>query len=166
MFGSSPRHFEPGSGPVGDELLRDNLPASSKYGRSSKEANVGVKFLSEEWAKAVTEALNSNDQFKQAAGSHSAKIQNVVSTPDGESKYYFRLQDGAAEVALGEIDDPEAVISQDYDTAVALMKNELSATAAYMSGRIRINGDLMRLMQLQGVIGTLPQAIKDIDVEY
>jgi putative sterol carrier protein len=127
---------------------------------------VGVKFLSDEWAAAVTDALNSNDQFKQAAGSHSARIQNVVSAPDGEIKYFFQIQDGKAEVSLGEIDSAEATISQDYDTAAALMKNELSATAAYMSGRIRINGDLMRLMQLQGVIGTLPQAIKDIDVEY
>jgi putative sterol carrier protein len=127
---------------------------------------VGVKFLSDEWATAVTDALNSNEQFKQAAGSHTAKIQNVVSTPDGETKYYFQLQDGKAEVSLGEIDGPEATITQDYETAAALMRNELSATAAYMSGRIRINGDLMRLMQLQGVIGTLPQAVKDIDVEY
>lgn len=127
---------------------------------------MGVKFLSDEWAAAVTDALNSNEQFKQAAGSHAAKIQNVVTTPDGEAKYYFLLQDGKAEVSVGEIDGPEAVISQDYDTAVALMKNELSATAAYMSGRIRINGDLMRLMQLQGVIGTLPAATKDVDIEY
>lgn len=127
---------------------------------------MGVKFLSEEWATAVTDALNSNEQFKQSAGTHTAKIQNVVSTPDGETKYYFLLQDGKADVSLGEIDGPEATITQDYDTAAALMRNELSATAAYMSGRIRISGDLMRLMQLQGVIGTVPQAIKDIDVEY
>lgn len=127
---------------------------------------MGVKFLSDEWAKSVTEALNSNEQFKQAAGSHSARIQNVVSTPDGEVKYYFVLEGGQADVSLGEIDNSDATISQDYETAAALMKNELSATAAYMSGRIRIAGDLMRLMQLQGVIGSLPQAVQGIDVEY
>jgi putative sterol carrier protein len=127
---------------------------------------VGVKFLSAEWASAVTDALNSNEQFKQAAGSHTAKVQFVATTPEGEVKYYFQLQDGKAEVSLGEIDGQEAVISQDYDTAAVIMKGELSATAAYMSGRIRINGDLMRLMQLQGVIGTLPAATKDIDIEY
>jgi putative sterol carrier protein len=127
---------------------------------------VGVKFLSDEWATAVTDALNSNEQFKQAAGSHTAKIQFVATAPEGEIKYNFGLQDGKADVSLGEIDSPEAVISQDYDTAAALMKGELSATAAYMSGRIRINGDLMRLMQLQGVIGALPAATKDIDIEY
>jgi putative sterol carrier protein len=127
---------------------------------------VGVKFLSQEWATAVTDALNSNDQFKQAAGSNTAKVQFVASAPEGEVKYYFQLQDGKAEVSLGEIDGAEATISQDYDTAAALMKGELSATAAYMSGKIRINGDLMRLMQLQGVIAALPGATKDIEIEY
>lgn len=127
---------------------------------------MGVKFLSEEWAKAVTDALNSNEQFKQAAGSHSARIQNVVNAPDGEVNYYFVMDNGQADVSLGEVDNPDATISQDYETAVALMKSELSATAAYMSGRIRIGGDLMKLMQLQGVIGALPQAIQGIDVEY
>jgi putative sterol carrier protein len=127
---------------------------------------MAVKFLSDQWAKEVTEALNTSEQFKQAAGSHKARIQNVVSTPDGEVKYYFVLEDGQAQVSLGEIDDADATITQDYDTATQLMKNELSATAAYMSGRIRIAGELMKLMQLQGVIGALPAAIKDIDVEY
>jgi putative sterol carrier protein len=49
---------------------------------------------------------------------------------------------------------------------VAVSKNELSPTAAYMSGKLRVNGDLMKLMQLQGVLGQLPTALKDMDVEY
>jgi putative sterol carrier protein len=125
-----------------------------------------MKFLSEEWARAVTDALNDNDAFRSAAGSQQTTIQNVVNAPDGEIRYYFRLADGRAEVALGEAESPEATISQDYDTAVALSKNETSATAAYMSGKIKISGDLMKLMQLQGIFSTLPAALKDLDVEY
>lgn len=127
---------------------------------------MAVKFLSEEWASAVTEALNNNDAFKQAAGSQTVKLQQVVTTPEGETKYYFKLEGGQAQVALGDLDDAEATISQDYDTAVALSKNELTGTAAYMSGKIKIQGDLMRLMQLQGLLNTLPQAVAGLDVEY
>jgi putative sterol carrier protein len=126
---------------------------------------VAVKFLSEEWAKAVTEALNSNEAFKQQAQGKTVKIQQVVTTPE-ETKYYFKLDDGTAEVAVGEIPDAEATLTQDYDTAVALAKNELNATAAYMSGKLKIQGDLMKLMQLQGLFNTLPQAVKDLDTEY
>jgi putative sterol carrier protein len=132
-----------------------------------KEETMGVKFLSEEWMQAVQDALNSNDTFKSAAGSQSAKIQQVVTTPEGEKRYWFKLDGGQA--ALGAGDSPDAVdatITQDYDTAVALSKNELSGTAAYMSGKLRVSGDLMKLMQLQGALGQMPAALKDLDVEY
>ena len=39
---------------------------------------MAVKFLSEEWAQAMTEALNSSDDFKSAAASQQAKLQQVV----------------------------------------------------------------------------------------
>jgi hypothetical protein len=35
-----------------------------------------------------------------------------------------------------------------------------------MSGKLKIQGDLMKLMQLQGLFNTLPQAVKSVDVEY
>jgi putative sterol carrier protein len=127
---------------------------------------VGVKFLTEEWATAVTEALNSNDAFKQAAAGKTVKIQNVVAAPDGEKRYYLNLQDGTAEVSMGDLPDAEATLSSDYETAAAMSRNELNATAAYMSGKLKIQGDLMKLMQLQGLFNTLPQAVKSVDVEY
>lgn len=125
-----------------------------------------MKYLSEEWAQSTTEALNASEAFKTAAGSQSAKLQQVVNAPEGEVKYYFKLEDGKAEVALGEIEGPDATISQDYETAVALAKNELTGTAAYMSGKIKVQGDLMKMMQLQGVFNTLPQVVQEMDVEY
>jgi putative sterol carrier protein len=127
---------------------------------------VGVRFLTEEWAKAVTGSLNSNDAFKQAAAGKTVKIQNAVAAPDGEKRYYLNLQDGTAEVSMGDLPDPEATLSSDYETAAAMSRNELNATAAYMSGKLKIQGDLMKLMQLQGLFNTLPQAIKELDVEY
>jgi len=127
---------------------------------------VAVKFLSEEWASEVKGALSQSDAVKSAAGSMTARIQQVVNGPDGETKYWFKLEGGNVDLGLGEIDNPDATITQDYDTAAALSKNELTGTAAYMSGKLRVSGDLMKLMQLQGVLGQLPQALKDIVVEY
>ena len=127
---------------------------------------MAVKFISDEWAQQVTEKLNQSDTFKQAAGSQSASLQQVVNTPEGEKKYYFKLSDGAAEVAMGETEGADATITQDYETAVALAKNELTGTAAYMSGKIKVSGDLMKLMQLQGVFNILPGIAAEMDVEY
>jgi putative sterol carrier protein len=128
---------------------------------------VGVKFLSEEWMKAVEDSLNGNAAFKGAAGSQTARIQQVVTGADGEQRYWFRLGGGTVSLGAGESPEPvDATITQDYDTAVALSKNELSGTAAYMSGKLRVSGDLMKLMQLQGALGQMPAALKDLDVDY
>ena len=127
---------------------------------------MGVKYLSEEWVDQVKQAMNGNESFKSAAGSQSARIQQVVTTPEGETRYWFKLENGEADLGLGDIENPDATISQDYETSVALAKNELTGTAAYMSGKLRVSGDLMKLMQMQGVFGQLPAVVKDIDVEY
>jgi putative sterol carrier protein len=127
---------------------------------------LAVKFLSDEWAGAVQNALQSNEAIKQSSGSLSARVQQVVTTPEGEKRYWFKIEDGDVGLGTGDIENPDATITQDYETAEAMSKNELTGTAAYMSGKLRVSGDLMKLMQLQGVLGQLPEALKDIDVEY
>ena len=129
---------------------------------------MGVQFLSDDWATAMTEALNSSEDFKKAASGQNAKLQQVVTdVPDrGEVKYYFKLEDGNAEVALGELSDAEATITQNYDTAVAINKQELNAQNAFMQGKLKISGNMMKLMQLQGVIGTMPKAVAGVEVDY
>jgi putative sterol carrier protein len=129
---------------------------------------VAVKFLTEEWAQAISNALNSSDDFKKAATGQAAKIQQVVTdTPDGsEVKYYFTLDNGSADVSLGELTDAEATISQNYDTAAAINKQELNAQNAFMQGKLKISGNMMKLMQLQGVINAMPKAVADVEVEY
>lgn len=128
---------------------------------------MGVKFLSEEWMKAVQDALNANDAFKGAAGSQTANVQQVVTTPDGEIRYWFKLEGGQASLGMGDSTESlDATITQDYETAMQLSKNELSGTAAYMSGKLRVSGDLMKLMQLQGALGQMPTALKDVEVDY
>ncbi len=129
---------------------------------------MAVKFLTDEWATTMTEKLNASDDFKSAASGQQVKLQQVVTeTPDGgESKYYFTLDNGEAQVSLGEIADAEATITQNYETAVAINKQELNAQNAFMQGKIKISGNMMKLMQLQGVFNAMPKAVSDVDVEY
>ena len=128
---------------------------------------MAVKFLSEEWATAMTDALNSSDEFQKAASGQSAKLQQVVTdAPDGEAKYYFELDGGKAQVAVGELADAEATITQNYETAVAITKSELNAQNAFMQGKLKISGNMMKLMQLQGVFNAMPKAAEGIEVEY
>jgi len=129
---------------------------------------VAVKFLTEEWASTMTEALNSSEDFKKAASGQQVKLQQVVTdAPDGgESKYYFTLDGGEAAVGIGEISDAEATITQNYETAVAIVKEELNAQNAFMQGKLKVTGNMMKLMQLQSVFNAMPKAAENVDVEY
>lgn len=129
---------------------------------------MAVKFLSEEWAQAITGALNSSEAFQKAAAGQQTKIQQVVTdAPDGgEVKYYFKLENGSADVSLGELADAEATISQNYDTAAAINRSELNAQNAFMQGKLKISGNMMKLMQLQGVINAMPQAVSGVEIDY
>lgn len=129
---------------------------------------MGVKFLTEEWASTMTEKLNASDDFQKAATGQNVKLQQVVTdTPDGgEGKYYFVIEDGKANVSLGELGDAEATITQNYETAVAINKQELNPQNAFMQGKLKITGNMMKLMQLQGVFTAMPKAVDDVEVEY
>ena len=127
---------------------------------------MGVQFLTDEWTSAAQAAMNADEGFVSAIGKHTARLQQVVTAPDGEKRYYVKLEDGKAEVAMGDVDNPDATITQDYDTAKGISTGELSAVAAYMSGKLRVQGDLMKLMTMQGVLTQLPNALKSLDVEY
>jgi putative sterol carrier protein len=127
---------------------------------------MGVRFLSEEWTKAVQDALNDNAAFRSSLGTMSARLQQVVTTSGDEKRYWFTVSDGKVELGPGDLDNADATITQDYDTAVALSKNELTGVAAYMSGKIRISGDMMKLMQLQGPMAQMPAALSSLDVDY
>lgn len=129
---------------------------------------MAVKYLSEDWAKEVNNRLQSSEAVLNAAKGQSVTIQQVVTdVPDrGEIKYYFKLTDGQPEVGIGEIDSPEATITQIYETAVAVAKGELNAQNAFMQGKLKITGNLMKLMQLQGFFQALGVAVGDLGTEY
>src|SRR5687768_12798341 len=106
---------------------------------------MAVRFLSQEWAEAVSQAVNSSAEFRAAATGHEARVQQVVTdAPSGETRYYFALSDGVAQVGLGELEEAEATVAQSYDTAVAISRRELPPQQAFMQGRLRINGNVMK----------------------
>lgn len=127
---------------------------------------MGVQFLSDDWTAAVQEALNANAAFKTSIAPLSAKIQQVVTTGDGEKRYWFKLEGGEASLGTGDLEGAETTITQDYDTAVKLSTNELTGTAAYMGGKLKVSGDMMKLLQLQGALGQMPAALSGLEVDY
>jgi putative sterol carrier protein len=126
---------------------------------------MAVKFLSSEWAEALTTELNANDAFREAAAGQKAKIQQVI-TGGEEAHYWITFDDGTIDMGTGDVEGPDATITQSYDTAVKLAKSELSAVTAFMTGKIKIGGNMGLLLGLQGALAQLPAAMEKIEVEY
>jgi putative sterol carrier protein len=126
---------------------------------------MAVKFLSPEWAAALTTELNANDAFREASAAQHAKIQQII-TGEDESHYWIIFADGTIDMGVGDLEAPDATITQSYETAVKLAKSELSAVTAFMTGKIKIGGNMGLLLGLQGALTHLPAAMEKIDVEY
>ena len=59
------------------------------------------------------------------------------------------LQDGKlVEAQLGKLDDAEVTLTTGYDDAVKIQKGELDANAAFMQGKVKVTGNMAKVMSL------------------
>jgi putative sterol carrier protein len=124
-------------------------------------------FLSEEWATAVTAALNAHPGFKSAISNADLGLQfNVTDAPDGAISYYMKAAGGTAELSLGTVEGADVTVGQSYETATAISKGELNTQTAFMTGKLKVSGNLAKLMMHQGAISQWQAATVDIEVEY
>jgi putative sterol carrier protein len=125
------------------------------------------KFLTEEWAQDVTTALNNHEGFKNAIGAADLAIQfNTEDGPDGDVDYFLKTSGGTANLALGTLDDADVTVKQSYDTAVAISKGELNTQTAFMTGKLKVSGNLAKLMMHQSAVQQWGAAVTELDVEY
>ena len=127
---------------------------------------MSVKFLSDEWAEALKAELNESEDFRQAAAGHKATIQQIITGADGTTHYWITIGDGKIDLGVGDIDGEDATITQSYDSAAALARGELSPVTAFMTGKLKIAGNMGMILGLQGALAQLPAAMAKIDVEY
>lgn len=125
-----------------------------------------VQFLSDEWTTDLERRLNESEAFHAATVDKNATVQNVIVTPEGQKRYWLKIADGAVELKAGDAELPDATIEQEYETAAALARNELNPVGAFMSGKLRITGSMMLLMQLQGALSELAKVMQEMDVDY
>ncbi|MDP9070078.1 MAG: SCP2 sterol-binding domain-containing protein [Actinomycetota bacterium] len=104
------------------------------------------KWLTQEWL----------DEYKTLAESQperpgaSARMQYVIAGgPQGDIKYYWVLENGKLlEAQLGEMPDPEITLTLSLEDAMKIQQGELDANAAFMQGRIKVAGNMAKLMSL------------------
>ena len=113
-------------------------------------------FLSDEWMQATHE-IRAKYESQLPPVSVSIRINQVITyVPFGEGTInaHIDTSSGAFEFGLGELDEPDAVMMTDYETARALIVDRDPAVAmqSFMAGKVRVQGDMMKLMALQTAV--------------
>lgn len=126
-----------------------------------------AKFLSEEWSQEAIEALNASEDVRNATKGVQLTIQQIVTrTGDGQGGYWVRLDEGKVEGGLGETAAPDVTITQDYETAAAIARGELNAQAAFMQGKLKVTGNMGKLLQHQAAMETIFPVLAGLGTEY
>ncbi len=128
---------------------------------------MGVQFLSEGHMAEATAALQADDDFISSIANINMGLQfQVTEGPAGDVAYYLNVGDGVATMALGDLDSADVSISSTYETAEAMFKGELNTQMAFMTGKIKVAGNMAILMMNQGVINAWGAAMEGLEIDY
>ena len=104
------------------------------------------KYLTQEWMDTAKELAQ---DFPETPGASVRMQQVVTGAPDGDVKYYTVIENGKTiEQSLGEDPNAEVTLTNSYEDAVKIMKGELDANAAFMQGKVKVTGNMAKMMSL------------------
>jgi hypothetical protein len=112
-----------------------------------------LPFLSDEWTAEV-KRLHSEVVAQPAPTARSVRMNLVLTQSplgDGTLEAHVDTSSGEVMVDTGHLDSPDLTVTLDYETAKAILVDgdAQAAMQAFMSGRIKIDGDMSLLLALQ-----------------
>jgi putative sterol carrier protein len=104
------------------------------------------KWLSQEWLDESTR-LAADQPVRPGA---SARLQYVITgDPAGDVSYYWVVEDGLLkENRLGVLEDADVTLTETREDAMSMQKGELDANTAFMQGKVKVDGDVAKLLAL------------------
>jgi putative sterol carrier protein len=104
------------------------------------------KYLTQEWLDTQREIAQ---EFPERPGA-TAHLQYIVTGgPEGEVRYYWVVENGKIlEDELGEDPDAEVTMTITWEDSAKMQRGELDETAAFMQGRLKVQGNMGKLMSL------------------
>ena len=120
------------------------------------------RFLTEEWFEDLRAAATGDDVRTATRSVRLTLRQVVTGGPDGEVQYAIAIADGDVAVRPDDAGPADATFTEDYDTAAAINRGELSPQEAFMTGRIRVSGNVGVLLASQEALAGLAPALASV----
>lgn len=110
-------------------------------------------FLSDEWVEAA-KAIRDEYKDKVQPPAHAVRMNQVVTDVpfgDGTIEAHLDTSDGEAIMEMFHLENPDLTVTTDYATAKAIMVDgdQQAAMQAFMQGKVKVQGDMSKLMLLQ-----------------
>ncbi len=114
---------------------------------------MAYKFLSEEWLDAAKK-IREEYRGKAAAPAHAVRMNQIITDVpfgDGTIEAHMDTSGGELEMDTGHLADPDLTVTLDYATAQAILVdgNPQAGMQAFMAGKIKVQGDMTKLMAMQ-----------------
>lgn len=120
-----------------------------------------ARYLSPEW---FTEMRTAASKYQPAGASESGPVtlrETVTGTPDGDVSYLMTITATTIDISLESEEVADVTFTQDYGTASAMHRGELTTQDAFFAGRVRVAGHLNTLLEnsdtLQGINSTFDE---------
>ncbi|MCA1843472.1 MAG: SCP2 sterol-binding domain-containing protein [Actinobacteria bacterium] len=113
------------------------------------------QFLTAEWMDAAR-ALREQYRGKGTNIGHAVKMNQVITdVPFGEGviNSHMDTTSGEMEMETGHLENADVTVTLDYETAKAIFVdgNPQAGMQAFMAGKIKVQGDMTKLMAMQQV---------------
>lgn len=72
---------------------------------------------------------------------------------EGGGQWYAKIAGSKLDTGKGTVDNPSATLAMDADDFAAMSKGDLNPMMAFMSGKIKVDGDLNSVMKFQSLVG-------------
>ncbi|MGI8756393.1 MAG: SCP2 sterol-binding domain-containing protein [Acidimicrobiales bacterium] len=131
-----------------------------------------VAFLSDGWIEAMDRAAGADPGLRRATSDLAMVVEQEVTGVeglagvDGESAtFHVCFDHGTVSVRSGPASDATVRFSQDLATAVEIVQGTGSGQRAFMSGRLRVGGDLTALLANALVLAELDDVFAGVRAE-
>jgi hypothetical protein len=103
-------------------------------------------FLSDEWFAA---AAASGGELPVVPGASVTVQQVVIGAPGGDVRYVTVIEEGRTVAQRrGDASDADVTITTTYADAAAIQRGDLDINAGFMQGRVKVGGDMAKLLAL------------------
>ena len=112
-----------------------------------------VEFLTQEWCDETVKVAT--EHMTERPGSSVRLQYRIIGAPLNDGLYWWIVDEGRlTDAGIGELENAEVTLIMAYEDSLEIQQSKLDPQVAFMQGRMKVEGDMMKLMALLPITGS------------